>query len=250
MGVIDDAIAAIDRDGFSVIRNLVTGDRLRRLTEDAESLLISIDAKGIDGRTIKGRMHKGTFGVSRDFDDIIIHPDLLDVVGGVLDPSRTTEYPHEHELSAYIDSLPSSDASVSCNIMIKDAAPREDIRSLHRDVRIPVPRPHRPIVCNSLLALDPFTVETGATCVIPGSHKWKSDEAPDIQDAIAVDMDPGDIVVFDGLLWHGHGPNHSFDKSRRCLNLNYHYRWLGNFPNPKLADDVWRELPEKLRAVV
>ena len=250
MDIIDDAIAAIDRDGYAVIRRLVTGERLRRLQQDAEALLIPIEAKGVDGGSITGRMHKGTFGVSRAFDDIIIHPVLLDIVNGVLNPSRASEYPHDDELTKYITSLPPSDPGIICNIMIKDAAPREDIRSLHRDVRVPVPRPHQPIVCNSLLALDPFNDEVGATCVVPGSHNWESDETPDMGDAIPVVMDPGDIVVFDGLLWHGHGPNYSFDRNRRCLNLNYHYRWIPYFRNPRLSDEVWRDLPETLRAVV
>ena len=159
------------------------------------------------------------------------------------------QYPHEEEMTAYVQSLPSVDAGINCNIMIKDAVPREDIRSLHRDIRIPVPRPHRPVICNALLAIDPFTVESGASCVMPGSHQWESDEVPDAE-TIAVEMDPGDIVIFDGLLWHGHRPNLTHDRHRRCLNLNYHYRWLANFPNARLPDDVWRSLPERLREVV
>ena len=250
MDIVDDAIAAIDRDGYAIVRHLVTGDRLGRLQEDAEAVLIPIQAKGLDGGTITGRMHKGTFGVSRSFDDMIIHPVLLDIVRGVLNPSRAAEYPHDAELTEYIASLPPADPGIACNIMIKDAVPREDIRTLHRDVRVPVPRPHRPIICNSLLALDPFTEEVGATCVVPGSHRWEGDAVPDMADATTVAMDPGDIVVFDGLLWHGHGPNQTFDRCRRCLNLNYHYRWLSRFPNPKLPDAVWRDLPEALRAVV
>ncbi len=248
--MVEDAIAAIDRDGYAVIPRLVTGERLRRLQEDAEALLIPIEAKGVDGGSIVGRMHKGTFGVSRAFDDIIIHPVLLDIVNGVLNPSRASAYPHDDELTEYISSLAPSDPGIVCNIMIKDAAPREDIRSLHRDVRVPVPRPHRPIICNSLLALDPFTEDVGATCVIPRSHKWNSDEAPDMESAVPVVMDPGDIVVFDGLLWHGHGPNFTLGRCRRCLNLNYHYRWIPYFRNPRLSDEVWQDLPETLRAVV
>lgn len=249
MSVVEDAIAAIDQDGFTIIRKLITGDRLSVLQSDSEALLINIDAKGIDGGMVQGRMHKGTFAASRAFDDIIIHPTLLDIVHGVLDPCRTG-YPHEDEMNRYIESRESPDTRINCNIMIKDATPREDIRSMHRDIGIPVPRPHRPVVCNSLLAIDPFTLVTGATCVVPGSHKWESAEPPDMQDAIPVVMEPGDIVIFDGLLWHGHFPNQSFEQNRRCLNLNYHYRWINNFRNAKLPDDVWQNLPEALRQIV
>lgn len=245
---ITDIISEIDQDGYSIVRELITGDRLKQLQEDSEALLINIDAKSIDGGTIQGRMHKGTFSVSRGFDDIIIHPVLLDIVRAVLNPARPG--PHEEALTDHIKSLPNPDSEISCNIMIKDAAPREDVRSIHRDLRIPVPRPHRTVVCNSLLALDRFTVENGATCVVPGSHKWESNEAPGMEKAMPVLMNPGDIVIFDGLLWHGHFPNCSFNASRKCLNLNYHYRWIRNYPNPKLPDDVWQNLSEELRKVV
>ena len=57
MSVVEDAIAAIDKDGFTIIRKLITGDRLSVLQSDSEALLINIDAKGIDGGMVQGRMH-------------------------------------------------------------------------------------------------------------------------------------------------------------------------------------------------
>ncbi|MAV25834.1 MAG: hypothetical protein CMQ05_06900 [Gammaproteobacteria bacterium] len=247
MDTVKQAVADIDSNGFSIVRELIAGERLAKLDKDAEALLVTWNAKSIDGGTVSGRMHKGTFGVSRAFDDVIVHPLLLSIVQGVLDPTKAGM--HEEAMLAHIASRPNPDNNIKCNIMVKDAVPREDVRSLHRDVRIPVPRPHRPVVCNTLLAIDPFTIENGATCVIPGSHRFPSDEVPE-SETVPVEMEPGDIVIFDGELWHGHIPNLSHVRYRRCLNLNYHYRWLGNFPNPKLPDEVWRELPEPLRAVV
>ena len=247
MNNVEQAVMDIETEGFAVIRELITGERLAQLDKAAEALLIQYDAKSVDGGKVSGRMHKGTFGVSRAFDDIMIHPVLLDIVARVLDPNK--QGLHEQELREYIASLPSQDESFKCNIMIKDAVPREDIRSLHRDVRVPVPRPHRPVVCNMLLAIDPFTTGNGATCVIPGSHRLVSDGVPSTK-PVPVEMGPGDIVIFDGEVWHGHIPNLSHDRFRRCLNLNYHYRWLPNFPNPKLPDDTWAEFPEALRAIV
>jgi len=249
MNQIDKAIAEIDEQGFTIVRNLVSGERLQQLQDSAEELLHTISAKGIDGKAVEGRMHKGTFGVSRAFDDIIIHLTLLGIVNGILDADRAAQYPHEAEMNDYLASLDCQDDGIKCNIMIKDNVPREDIRAMHRDVAIPVPKHHRPVVCNSLLALDPFTEAAGATCVVPGSHR-RVGPLTDGEQTIPVEMDPGDIVVFDGELWHGHGPNTTYDQNRRCLNLNYHYRWLDNFPNPKLDPSVWAALPEELRAIV
>ena len=247
---ISAAVTEIDAQGFTVVRDLITGTRLEQLQRDAEQLLHPIEAKCVDGGTVAGRMHKGTFGASRAFDDIIVHPTILAIVGGVLDEARSGDYPHADELAAYIAGLDTAERGIKCNIMIKDAAPREDIRALHRDIRLPVPRPHPPVICNCLLALDPFTEETGATCVVPGSHKW--DDRPIDADAktVPVLMDPGAIVIFDGALWHGHGPNYAYDRYRRCLNLNYHYRWIRNFPTPPLPAAERDRLPAELRALV
>ncbi|MEM7365968.1 MAG: phytanoyl-CoA dioxygenase family protein, partial [Pseudomonadota bacterium] len=185
---VENAISEIAQDGYTIVRHLIDSERLSKLDRDAEALLINWDAACVDGGSVNGRMHKGTFAVSRAFDDIIIHPVLLSIVEAVLDPLRTGE--HENELQTYINALPSWETGIKCNIMIKDAVPREDVRSLHRDVRIPVPRPHRPVVCNTLLAIDPFTIDNGATCVIPGSHRWISDDVPDDK---PVPVEPGGV---------------------------------------------------------
>lgn len=248
MDVVETAVSEIEAQGYTIVRDLVTEARLRALQDDAEALLHTISMKGIDGGQVEARMHKGTFGVSRAFDDIIIHPVLLAIVKAVLSGPREPAYPNETAMAQHIADLPNQDHGIKCNIMIKDNVPREDIRALHRDVSLAVPRPHRAVICNSLLALDPFTEDTGATCVIPGSHKW-NDPIPGDAETIPVLMDPGSIVIFDGELWHGHGPNVTRDRYRRCLNLNYHYRWLDNFHNPRLPEETWARLPDALRAV-
>ena len=49
---------------------------------------------------------------------------------------------------------------------------------LHRDDDVyPLPRPHAEVVVNTMWALDDFTVENGATRVVPGSHRWEAGRA-------------------------------------------------------------------------
>ena len=246
--IVETAIAEIADQGYAIVRDLISGERLEQLQRDAEQLLHEIPAKGIDGKQIAGRMHKGTFAVSRAFDDVIIHPTLLAIVRGVLDDSKADNYPHVAQMNEYISQLDPAEQGIKCNIMIKDAVPREDIRALHQDIRMPVPRPHRPLVVNSLLALDRYTEHRGATCVVPGSHKWDKPVEPDTP-TIPVEMEAGSIVIFDGMLWHGHGPNYTHDQNRRCLNLNYHYRWIQNFPTQRPPENQWNDLPAALRAM-
>lgn len=39
-------------------------------------------------------------------------------------------------------------------------------------------------------------------------------------------MDAGSTLMFDGAVWHGHGPNTTADRCRRALNVYYSCSWL------------------------
>lgn len=58
-----------------------------------------------------------------------------------------------------------------------------------------------------LVALDDFSAESGATWVVPGSHR-RTTYPPDgvlPPDAEQISMKRGDVLIFDGCLWHGGG---------------------------------------------
>ena len=49
--------------------------------------------------------------------------------------------------------------------------PGENAQPIHADDQLlPVPKPHPPLVCNTMWALTDFTDANGATRIIPGSH--------------------------------------------------------------------------------
>ena len=242
MGNVETAIQQIKEVGYAVIPNLIGGARLRRARADAEALLgpTPIKMPGLDGEVI-GRMCKGLFRKSRAFDDLYAHPTVLAVVRGVLvDPGRKRGY------FAFGSGIQLS------TVMIKDVQPRESIRRMHRDDGgYPIARPRPPIVVNTLLALDPFTRETGGTLVVPGSHKWTGPVEQN-HAHVAVEMDAGSILIFDGSLWHNNGANQTADRTRRALNMYYSQSWLRQVEGPYLGltTDEVEKLPETLRAIV
>jgi len=64
-----------------------------------------------------------------------------------------------------------------------------------------------PLCVVSLLAVDDLLPETGATWVVPGSHR-RLEYPPDgvyPNDAVQLSMNSGDVLLFDGGLWHGGG---------------------------------------------
>ena len=135
--------------------------------------------------------------------------------------------------------------------MIKDVQPGEDIRALHRDDNYPLPHPHPPLIVNSLLALDPFNNETGGTWVVPRSHTWSGDVSSTTEH-VTVTMDPGSIVLFNGALWHGRGPNYTPDQTRRALNLLYNCSWLRPWEGEHLGipENEWNSLPPAVKAIL
>ena len=230
---IETAVQEIKEVGYTIIPNLIDGPRLRRAQADAEALLepTPIEMPGLDGKVF-GRMCKGLFRKSRAFDDLYAPSTVLAVVRGVL--------------------VPFGGGIQLSTVMIKDVQPRENIRRMHRDdAGYAIPRPRPPIVVNTLLALDPFTSETGGTLVVPGSHKWTGPVQQDCEH-VAVEMDAGSILMFDGSLWHNNGANRTAGKTRRALNMYYSQsglrqverRYLG------LTADEFKELPETLQAIV
>jgi ectoine hydroxylase-related dioxygenase (phytanoyl-CoA dioxygenase family) len=88
-------------------------------------------------------------------------------------------------------------------------APGEAAQLIHADDQlIPLPRPHVPIVCNTMWAITDFTAENGATRLAPGTHT--RDRAPVLGEdvpSIAAEMTRGSVLVYNGSLWHGGGAN-------------------------------------------
>ena len=241
---IEATVERIGTEGFAVIPNLVDEDRLARLSDDSEALLHPISKQpGLNGTRATGRMFKGLFRSTRVFDDLIVHPTILAVVRGVLVDSKQTNA--GYYAGAFRDIKLST-------AMIKDVQPGEDIRALHQDDGyFPIPRPRQPLVVNTLLAIDPFTVANGATRLVPRSHHWSKELEPD-HDFVTVEMDAGSILMFNGAVWHGRGSNTTADRCRRALNLYYSCSWLRQLDGhycglPEVEVD---RLPTNLKALL
>lgn len=77
----------------------------------------------------------------------------------------------------------------------------------------------RPLAVSALFCIDPFRVETGATTVLPGSHRVEQFPSPDVAAALDVPVtaEPGSFLVFDSMLFHRAGANRS-GHPRRAVN--------------------------------
>jgi len=94
--------------------------------------------------------------------------------------------------------------------------------SWHRDLNYQHWTSSKPLGMSILVAVEPFTIETGCTRMSPATHKVA--EAPSDwfleNHAIPVVMEPGDAAIFDAMMFHKAGANTS-GRLRRAINHIY-----------------------------
>src|SRR5262249_30769105 len=152
------------------------------------------------------------FRKTRAFDAAAVHPLVLGVLDRLLG--------HYH-LSAPV------------GIQI---GPGEKAQVLHRDEAVyPLPRPHPPVVVNTMWPMDDFTPENGATCVVASSHRWAPERLPGPADErVVAEMPAGSMMFYLGNLWHGGGANRT-ERPRLGVILEYVVAWLRPQENHCLA---------------
>jgi ectoine hydroxylase-related dioxygenase (phytanoyl-CoA dioxygenase family) len=120
---------------------------------------------------------------------------------------------------------------------VLDRRPGAEQQMLHRDedLWINIPRPHAELQVSSVIALDDFSADNGATVIVPGSHRWDRDREPGPGEPVAAEMAAGSAVIYLGSTIHAGGPNVTRDRNRRGMHLSYVLGWLRTEENQFLA---------------
>ena len=227
------AAGEVEEKGFAIVPGFLDPERLQRVCEEIEPIFART---GTRDASSKGR-YSGTqavhchnlFAKTRAADDIAIDPVLLTIIERVLGK--------QFQMSV---------ATAMCPV------PGVDPQGLHQDDgHYPIPRPHLPFIANTLIALDDFTRENGATMLVVGSHKWTRPVKQDAEVSYA-EMSAGSLLVFDGALWHAGGGNRTRRTRRRSINLNFNLSWLRQQENQYVGipREVWLALPERLQRLL
>ena len=222
----------IERDGYTIIENAIERPLLDAL--GADLLRLQEERKISPGPNLfegyKTLRIYNLLALGKLYEAIPMHPSVLPLVEQVLDRGC----------------LVSSLSSISIG-------PGESAQPLHADDQIiPLPRPHVPIVCNTMWALTDFTAENGATRLVPGSHQAAEFPIPFAPcDTIAAEMPRGSVMVYNGSLWHGGGAN-TTEQPRVGVAMNYCAGWLRQQENQQLGIplDIVRGFSPRLRKLV
>ncbi|MDY7102947.1 MAG: phytanoyl-CoA dioxygenase family protein [Actinomycetota bacterium] len=233
-------IEAIEDAGAVIVEDLVADgqitallDEVRPHVDDADPEMRHVN-EALQSFFRGVRNVTGLAGKSATFvDAILLHPVLLAAADAIIGPNC---------------------ASYTLNVghlMVREpGAPRQ---WLHRDQNVWsfLPQPHPEVELASVIALDEFTEENGATVVAPGSHRWEPGRAPQEHELVPAEMPAGAGVVYLGSTIHAGGTNRS-TRGRAGVHLSYVAGWLRPEENNTLATppDVARDLPRRAQELI
>ena len=131
--------------------------------------------------------------------------------------------------------------------------PGEAAQALHRDDSLyPIDINGMELEIGVMWAFNDFTVENGATRVVPGSHRFiRSWHLPDVSGWESATMPKGSALFYMGSTWHGGGANQSAEPRLGLINT-YSLGWLRQESNQYLETppEVAAGFGARLRALL
>jgi ectoine hydroxylase-related dioxygenase (phytanoyl-CoA dioxygenase family) len=211
---VTDHLGQISEQGYTIVEEAIEPSHLDAL--DTALLRLEDELAVVPaGNDFEGRQTVRIYNLlvhGKVFEQVPTHPNVLPIVDGVLDQGC----------------LLSSLSSIAIG-------PDETPQPIHADDQlIPIPKPHPPVVCNTMWALTDFTEANGATRLVPGSHR---DQSPDFgreYPSIPAEMPRGSVLVWHGSLWHGGGAN-TTGQRRVGLACNYCAGYIRQQENQQLG---------------
>jgi ectoine hydroxylase-related dioxygenase (phytanoyl-CoA dioxygenase family) len=92
------------------------------------------------------------------------------------------------------------------------------------------------ILVSANIALTRFSVENGATRVVPGSHRWVAGREPEPHEICFAEMPQGAALIYSGNVLHSGGANR-LESRRVGLYLGYIPSWLRPIENQLVTND-------------
>lgn len=133
--------------------------------------------------------------------------------------------------------LPNCDDYLLNTGQLIQIGPGETAQFIHRDEDAwAFFKPPKPLLeVEAMFALTDFTLENGATQVVPGSHLWPSEREPEPGEVSQAQMNAGSALFYLGTTLHGGGANNTQDEWRRGMFFGYVVGWLRTEENTFLS---------------
>jgi ectoine hydroxylase-related dioxygenase (phytanoyl-CoA dioxygenase family) len=228
----DQVIAALRADGACIVDRLAPERLMDGIAEEMEPY-IDLTPEGRDN--FIGRLTRRTGSMiarSPASRELITHPLVLDTTGIILQQAYTYQLHLTQVISVF---------------------PGETEQPLHQDQGCdgyPFP-PDYDIQCSTIWAMTDFTLDNGATRVVPGSHVVPAGttaaQAMAERTMERAEMERRSVLFYTGKVWHGAGANQSAHV-RQGINLTYCVGWIRQEENQYLSTplEVARTLDDDL----
>lgn len=204
----DKQITQLELDGYLLLKNVVSTTELINLRARLEKLWEEEgQAAGIENyiepdiRRLANLANKGNI-----FIKIYSHADILEIVEFVMGPEIRLSMLNARDVP------PQTGATMPYHCDTDNATKQDELGFN---------------ACTAIWMLDDFTVENGATRLVPGSHLFEALPKEGLQDLYAVhpkeiivEGQAGDVLVFNGHCWHAGRPNNT-DGHRRAILAHY-----------------------------
>ena len=207
--------------GFTIIKNVLNSKQIDFYRKKIDELyLIQINEVGIDNLKKINELDLVRLPLAYDlsFLDLIFNKEIVNLMDFLLG-----EY--------YIVNLQ--------NAIINRPGVGHHQNSWHRDLPYQDFVSSIPLALNVMFCIDPFNSLTGGTILLPHSHKL--DVMPSVEfiskNQYQVNLDEGDVIIFDSMIFHSAGYNSS-DLVRRGVNNMYSLPFLKQqFDIPNMIDN-------------
>jgi len=224
---------AVEAEGYAIVTDLIDVELCRKLVDDIDRIETdhpiaygANDFEGFQTRRIFNLISRG-----ERFRDLVIGDRILAIVEAILGEGILLS------------------GTTSMNI-----GPGETPQLLHADDgMITLPRPHPATMVTTMWALTDFTDESGATRIVPGSHRRVEMPRPgEDHESIAAEMLAGSVMILHASTWHGGGANTTDSVQRYGLSIQYVAGWCRQQQNLMLGTDreVVASYPRKLQELI
>ena len=230
---LDEVLATFTRDGAVIIRDLMAPELHQRVATELEPWIADTPL-GRDDFTGRQTSRTGALVArSEACRELVLHSTVLDLANRFLAP-------YTNKIQLHLTQV----------ISIK---PGQGTQPLHRD-RLAwggyLPDGLEPQF-NTIWALTDFTVENGATRVVPQSMDWSDDRRAGADEKTQAVMSAGSVLLYSGSVIHGGGENQSAE-ARSGINITYCLGWLRTEENQYLScpPDIARDLEPDLQELM
>jgi ectoine hydroxylase-related dioxygenase (phytanoyl-CoA dioxygenase family) len=241
---LDEVVKILENDGAVIVENLVDQATLDGLWAD---LTPPLEAQAYSDNWYDGtrtRRVSSLFARTSHLVPVVTHPTYLGAARRIMQKPR-----HMFIGKSRVEQIPTIQISTTQAIQIHRGQGKQP---LHRDDALHLrTHPGHTSRVQLMIALSDFTAANGGTQVIPGSHLWDDERAPDQQEVIPTEMPAGSGLIWLGGVYHGGGSN-STDTPRTGVTIALDLGNLRQEENQYLAvpKETVRAYPDEVQKLL